>query len=295
MKKIMFPLAFLIFLTVLFTGSAFAAVKWKIKLSSPYNTNAVYIAGFYDLTNGITAGYAGEVHYTSDGGKSWPNGVNVSACRFGLEILDPNNAWTSGNNGNVRVSHDSGVTWVEAADFGNFEPNECRYLSFIDPESGWIASQSRLAVTYDGAKSWTEITLPPQIKNIMAIHMLSKDQGFLFTLSGDLFITKDGCKTWDSHKIDFKGRQLLIMVPTAPKAALRFTDESKGTLITAILEQKQKWMILQTADGGKTWKEESLPAQLNNINVGTVFLSRDASVLTVHDKLNKVIYVLKKI
>jgi len=44
---------------------------WKELSRSTIEHRANY-AGFLSDTYGLTIGYAGEIHYTSDGGKTWP-------------------------------------------------------------------------------------------------------------------------------------------------------------------------------------------------------------------------------
>ena len=85
--------------------------SWEVVFETeplPHKATAI---GFLNENFGITAGYAGEVHYTVDGGISWPLAANSSMCRFGLDILDDKVAWTIGNGGNVRLSKDGGRTW----------------------------------------------------------------------------------------------------------------------------------------------------------------------------------------
>src|SRR5512143_1438269 len=126
------------------------AVKepWQVAQKLTY-THAVYYAGFMNESFGMTVGYGGEVHYTNDGGASWPQAANSSKCRFGLEIVDDQVAWHCGNGGHVRKSTDGGKTWQAVADFGPSEPNQCRFLSFLDDTTGWAATPSQLAATND--------------------------------------------------------------------------------------------------------------------------------------------------
>ncbi len=91
------------------------------------------VAGFLNDKFGLTGGPDGEVHYTTDGGQSWPQAENKSGCRFGLDIVDENLAWMVGNFGHVRVSTDGGKTWQAVT---NLRP-ESRFISFVDAQTGW--------------------------------------------------------------------------------------------------------------------------------------------------------------
>ena len=63
--------------------------SWTVVLDTKisHKTN---IAGFLNENYGITVGYNGEIHYTNDGGKTWPNSKNSSMCRFCLDIVNEN-------------------------------------------------------------------------------------------------------------------------------------------------------------------------------------------------------------
>jgi hypothetical protein len=96
------------------------------------------VVGFLDETFGITGGANGVVHYTTDGGKTWPRAKNSSACRYGLEIVDEQVAWHCGNLGQVHVSTDGGRTWQAVTHYGPRYPNHCRFLSFLDAQTGGL-------------------------------------------------------------------------------------------------------------------------------------------------------------
>ena len=75
-------------------------------------------------------------------------------------------------------------------------------------------------------------------------------------------------------------------VNETPQAAVRFIDADHGLVVLG-LSGKTSMIALRTADGGKTWKEESLPARL-----GTPYISRDGKFLAVN-KWNDGVILLK--
>ncbi|MBN2352905.1 MAG: hypothetical protein JXD23_10090 [Spirochaetales bacterium] len=294
MKRLRMSMAMPLLVFGFLAGSAaFGEAKWKLAIKSEY-TQKVTIAGFLNIQDGITAGYGGATYYSSDGGKTWERGRNSSWCRFGLEILDDKNAWTCGNQGHVRASHDNGATWGAMANFGPMEPRQCRFLSFPDASTGWIASPQRLAATTDGAHTWREIELPQSMQCICAIDFLSRDKGYLLMSSGVLYFTKDGAKTWSALQPDFNGKKFLKQERPAATAALRFADEKRGTLVALTEGENLQWAIFKTVDGGKTWQEESPPDELKALGEGVVFMNHEASVITVTDTRGKAIYVFDR-
>jgi photosystem II stability/assembly factor-like uncharacterized protein len=243
------------------------------------------VAGFLDETFGITVGSAGEVHYTRDGGETWPQADNSSLCRFGLEIVDEQLAWHCGNGGHVRVSTDGGRTWQAVTDYGPNEPNHCRFLSFLDAKIGWAATPHQLGATADGGVSWADVALPEDIRDIAAIALRTSIDGYLLDVAGNLFVTEDGGDSWSllASGLIPEGKELLLG-SSAPAAATRFPDADRG-LVALSLKGKEGVAIVtvHTADGGQTWGYEGALATF-----GAPYLTRDGTMLTIIGLSNKV-------
>ncbi len=246
------------------------------------------VAGFLDENFGITAGSAGEVHYTIDGGETWSEADNSSMCRFGLEIVDEQLAWHCGNGGHVRVSTDGGHTWQAVADYGPNEPKHCRFLSFLDAEIGWAATPYQLGATADGGASWVDVALPGGIQDMAAIALRTATDGYLLDVAGNMFVTQDGGETWSppSPGLIPEGKELLSGF--APAAAMRFFDADHGLVALSLKgEEGVEILIMRTADGGQTWEQESALATF-----GAPYLTRDGTMLTIVG-LSKKITVLR--
>ncbi len=265
-------------------------VAWQVLQKSAY-THAVNYAGFLNESFGITVGYAGEVHYTTDGGATWPLASNKSMCRFGLEIVDEQTAWHCGNGGHVRKSTDGGKTWSEVANFGPNEPNQCRFLSFLDDTTGWAATPSELAATNDGGQTWQKITPPEGFLAISAIELRTPQDGYLLGSSGKLYVTSDGGQTWTAQDLAFTKDAFTSKMPS-PLAALRFTDEKHGLIILTRGNADEGYFVWSayTEDGGGTWREDRVPVAKG---IPFLFLARDGSTLTVVDTVMKKLTVLK--
>ena len=93
--------------------------SWSIVLDTEIS-HPTNMAGFLNESFVITVGPYGEIHYSVDGGQTWPEGENESMCRFSLDIVDENIAWCGGAGNNVRSSVDGGKTWraLEDVDLG---------------------------------------------------------------------------------------------------------------------------------------------------------------------------------
>ena len=279
-------------LAILPFGLLFAAENnpsWEI-LTQVKNQHPYNLAGFLNDTYGITVGYAGECHYTKDGGKTWPKAENTSYCRFGLEILDENNAWHSGNAAQIGVSNDGGKSWRLVQNFGGGEPEHCRYISFINSTTGWMASLTKLGVTVDGGKSWTSVKLPKNTTQISAIAAVSQDAVYLLDTGsngGTLYFTDNGGQKWSTFTLGGKWDFYPVSRTPVP-AAMRFFDKDHGIII-ANCKGGQLWE-LDTNNGGKDWTKAAISGPKPT---GSLFLSPDGKFLTVNG-VDETITVLHK-
>ncbi len=256
------------------------AAGWRLAGEIPV-THRATLAAVVDDRNGITAGYAGAMFVTHDGGKTWTPGVNSSACRFGLEALPGGAAWTAGNLGHVRVSKDGGEHWTAAATWGRSEPRQARHFSFVDANRGLIGSQEELAYTADAGESWTNLTVPAKAGMIAAVS-LSEEAGALrirlLDENGDLWASDDRGATWKAAPRPFQGPVFESM--TAPRAAMRFTAGGEGVLAAMLDQGGPKAHVYRTRDGGKSWQEEAIAG----LPPSVVTLSSDGKLLTAFDQ-----------
>jgi photosystem II stability/assembly factor-like uncharacterized protein len=267
----------------------------------------VNYAGFADAANGIAIGYAGLIRYTSDGGKTWQAGTNTSWCLFGLEFVDPQTAITCGNNLHLRRTINGGNFWMPMHDWGAMEPDQCRYLSFLDSDTGWAARPQAMAATTDGGITWEEIPLESVLKGteftpvIAAISRVNADLGYLFTSEGLLYQTGDGGKSW--LMVSALSRTFGInphrgFAPDkAPAVAMRFFDKQNGILVirrTGVEDfpagPEYSIVAARTSDGGLTWKTEELSGWKGKFGL---FLSRDGKFLTLTDSVMTDVIVLQ--
>jgi photosystem II stability/assembly factor-like uncharacterized protein len=254
-----------------------SAGSWKVAFGSDAAIKySVNVAGFENETHGIAVGYSGEVHYTLDGGKSWPRAENNSACLFGLDIVSDQTAWATGHFGKVRVSKDGGKTWQAVTDT---DINISFLISFIDDATGWVGDETKLEATQDGGQSWTVLPKPADGKRIMAINLRTATEGYLLDSNSSLFATRDGGNSWALLSKLPKADGKMFVASGLPHAAIRFFDASNGLVIFALDDGDGQLLALRTADGGKTWSQEILP-----VTSGVLFLSRDGRFLTVLGK-----------
>jgi len=179
---------------------------------------------------------------------------------------------------NLSVSTDGGKTWKAIE--GKAGGMGC-ILAFADTQTGWLGFGAKFEMTADGGATWKELALPKDVSKAAAISLRTPMDGYLVDGNGVLHITQDGGKTWSSRSLGLNNPGILgfstgPFVNETPQAAVRFVDADHGLVVLG-LSGKTNLIALRTADGGKTWKEENLPAEL-----GKPYLSRDGKRLTVN-------------
>jgi photosystem II stability/assembly factor-like uncharacterized protein len=259
-----------------------------------------YSEGFLNENYGITVGYVGEIHYTTDGGQTWPRAENKSMCRFCLDIMDENTAWAGGNGGNVRVTRDGGKTWTAVSDInlGSVHTHIC----FVDDNTGWVCTASKFASTVDGGATWTEMAVPEGADSIAAINLRTADDGYLLTRGGLLFTTKDGGQTWSKQDLGFadldiadgKNKTGYLFETSVSNAEIRFSDENNGyvVLLGIIPGEGYKVFYMKTSDGGTTWSTSDLKPVTGINNPSSLFITKDGKLMTLSTP-NKHIVVLR--
>jgi photosystem II stability/assembly factor-like uncharacterized protein len=268
-----------ILISILFIGVNMASAQgqWEVVIPKAIEGIKVRMAAFHDENFGVWggAGDDGAQHYTLDGGKTWTM-AKTGGCMFSVDVVDVNIIWQSCLSG-TSLTTDGGKNWkVIAKDVGGM----ASILAFADDKTGWVGSGTKFKMTSDGGETWSDLALPKDVTAVAAISLRTPKDGYLLDKSGILYITGDGGKSWTSCPLGLKDPVIQGFgsggwINETPEAAIRFTDANNG-LIALGLSDKESMIALRTADGGKSWKEEAVPAKK-----GKPFISRDGRFLTV--------------
>ena len=268
-----------VLMSILFIGvsSASAQDQWEVLIPKAIDGVKVRMAAFHNEKFGVWggAGDEGAQHYTLDGGQTWTK-AETGGCMFSVEIVDPNIIWQSCLSG-TSLTTDGAKNWkVIDKNVGGLSS----ILAFADVKTGWVGSGNKFKVTTDGGANWSDLTLPEGVEAVAAISLRTPTDGYLISKKGVLYITADCGKTWKSCSLGLENpvipgfEQENAWIQT-PFAAVRFTDENKGLVVLG-LKGNENMIAMRTVDGGKTWRNENVPAKL-----GKPFISRDGKFLTV--------------
>jgi len=254
-------------------------------------TQRIYIAGFGDAAHGITGGYFGATYDTVDGGKTWTKAKNYSLCRWGLDIVSDTIAFTCGSGGDNRKTADGGQTWTEMADFGPDQPpDQCRFISFVDAKTGWVAAPAVMARTSDAGATWTQVKLPDGMDKVAALDLLGDTQLTALVLGADgkIYKSVDNGATWSSRPVSVADHQITFDPGSAPVNALRFQNAREGTAIAYETSPRQAWVALQTTNGGDSWVVESVTGEMDPQSA--VYLSGDGRYVTLYSSHRVVVF-----
>jgi photosystem II stability/assembly factor-like uncharacterized protein len=237
----------------------------------------VSAAGFYDESYGITVGPDDDVRFTTDGGRTWTKSSPELHCRNGLDIVDTKVAWHCGNGG-TRVSTDGGRTWRTVA------PSPCASLSFLSSQTGWAASPFLLAATADGGETWNRLNPPVGRRNIVAIALRTVEDGYVLDEEGNLLVTADGGRSWETHSLGLKAGLRLMDSAGGSRTVMRFLDAENGGVVFDLVD-RSVWFAA-TEDGGRNWKLSEITELRNQSSYYHLFLSPDGRLLTATDKFS---------
>lgn len=245
-----------------------------------YNVDhSIMTAGFLDEQHVVTGGVMGQMAYSSDGAQTWLKTDALADCRYGMEIVSSQVIWTCGGATHVRKSVDGGRTWLALAAFG--DPHSirgpCHSMSFLDENTGWLATSELFGATTDGGVSWTRRSLPETANKIATVDTYLPGEGYLLDQSGALFFTKDDGRHWrEASRLPLG--ELEMPFSAYQLAAMRFADAEHGLIAVSSSPYGKPTpvMAFRTSNGGESWVSDIVP-----VVAGPVYLSRDGIYLTV--------------
>ena len=175
------------------------------------------------------------------------------------------------------TTRDAGAHWMEAP-----VKESCLAIFFLDDSTGWMVTEKGIWGTTEAGRSWTKLRNAPS--GMLRIWFLDKRHGFVAGLEKRVFETTNGGETWTPVAIAQEGEG----DPTyTTYGEIGFTED-KGIITGWNVPPRRggpDWMeperaarrrqlpnltiLLQTVDGGKTWKrsEASIFGQITRVSL----------------------------
>jgi photosystem II stability/assembly factor-like uncharacterized protein len=164
------------------------------------------------------------------------------------------------------ATSDGGATWTTARtqEFG-------RSLFFLNDSLGWMVIAEGLWKTVESGRSWTKLPKSAATKGLHQVCFLDENRGWAIGERKNVYMTIDGGKTWSRvdavDKVDTKPENTTFH-------AIAFADALTGMIVGRSVppsaparlpaylqpelsnrrELPHLTIILETGDGGKTWK-----------------------------------------
>jgi photosystem II stability/assembly factor-like uncharacterized protein len=255
-------------------------IPFAFSANVPRNLRSVQ---FLNDAVGYTAGDAGVVQKTIDGGQNWtPLQTGLPTNFLALYFINENTGFVVGIDGVILKTEDGGSSWgqmdsntiqdltdvvfvseqkgfitswngeiLRTTDGGEtwsaFRVSNSRLLSitFITSDIGFAAGFRHIFKTTDGGDSWVEVLNVARVFN--DIYFINENIGFVVGNAGRMQRTTDGGTTWEE----------ILPGTTSNLFGIGFTDEQNGILIS------QNGLLFRTSDSGLTWIDDSSQADFD--------------------------------
>lgn len=240
----------------------------RARVAAPPPSDAFPRVQFIDASHGWMVGCpagrpadACRLLGTSDGGHSWSALAQVSDVQS-LAFRSARDGWLLGTVGGrfaVYATTDGGRTLHLLARLPSaFRPTSSAgwaappMIAALGPQSGYVVTGRRLAITEDGGRSWVIRSAPQGVQD--SVTMLSPDTGFAETSEG-VDQTIDGGRTWREV---FRLPEAMLAPATGPISPGGITvDGGSGY---AAFDIANCWaggcpgVIAASIDGGRHWR-----------------------------------------
>jgi len=218
----------------------------------------LFAIDFVSAQRGLAVGKAGNILRTEDGGTTWTK-VHSGTDRnlFSVAFATPDHAWAVGDWGAVFESTDGGVTWKDRTLPDDIVLTD---IAWADAEHGALVGEfGSVRMTDDGGASWRPVAVGTD-KTLFGVDFRTPQDAWVVGMDGLILRTRDGGETWDVQRGERASQSLaelgaLEAIRNPALYDISFSDRF-GYIVGDI------GMMLVSSDGGETWSERKLPAEM---------------------------------
>ena len=230
---------------------------------------------FADSLHGWAVGKQGSLLHTSNGGQSWRQQNIASQENFqAVEFKDSLNGWFCGTGGTMFHTSDGGKSWSRQSTGTQQTLND---LSFT-AKQGWAVGSGVVLKTTNGGDSWQKLntTVLDSIRaftDFTSVAFVSEKKGWILSDCGERLTTNDGGVSWN-YKVIFPSFEFDCQT----SYSFDFANSQHAFAIGGGNS------LIQTSDGGQSWKFQFLGSGINAIN-SLYFLDRGSGWLAAEQGL----------
>lgn len=206
-----------------------------------------------------------DLRLTNDGGQEWQV-IPAAAVGDAFEcatMIDRKRGWAVNHQGQVFMTESAGIGWTKISEIKDF--TGAHQIEFVNERDGWIREFLSIWRTRDGGVTWRETlstVTPGVLGQPTSMFLISADILVSSASGGQVYLTKDGGETWNiqtplaGDNIDFTD--------------VWFIDQKHGWLAgyqILVAGESLRPLLFETTDGGESWKELSLIADIQPSSV----------------------------
>lgn len=189
------------------------------------------------------------------------------ACTANVSVLQP----ASTDSATISPSPTAEVTSIPPVSapplegLPNVIPANISSIHMLDPQNGWMLTNTFVLRTMDGGRTWHDVT-PRGVSTFgygTGTSFLDSNRGWVLIAdpndpvnAGTIYRTTDGGIDWDSNPVPFGGGEI------------HFLDDDKGWMMLPadVGAGNMAVKFFQTSDGGKNWTQvfSNLPTDANS-------------------------------
>jgi len=239
-------------------------------ISSP-TIKFLEVGQFVNSSNGFVSGANGTFLTTADSGSTWIQrspapvlygGVTI----YGISFFDAMTGFAAGDQREISLTTDGGNTWNPMNTDNVPQSDLIRSLYFTSRNSGLVgtsdaygAASGSICGSIDGGQTWNLVTSTAGGIYDINFNIPGSNgmKGVAVGRFGVSYWTVDGGGTWNAGTSD---------VPSSLIARTTFISATTGFAVSTAINDNVHGNILQTNDGGHTWKTVySVPQGLTGI------------------------------
>lgn len=209
---------------------------------------------------------------TTNGGQTWVElrheghgtleAEDIFQGRNWMQFVNDQVGFSVGGSGIAKTT-DGGRTWVSTV-ITDRNDQSLGSLFFISPQEGWVVG-NHVYYTNDGGNRWVLLSKTPEgneerqrsiriaptyAVNNPTLWFTSSKNGIMARLDGEVYLTRDGGRSWELGWKEDKSIADLI-----------FVNSHEGWMVG------KKGFVARTADGGQTWSSIPVPTKADLTSV----------------------------